>query len=349
MQVNIADKKIGRGCGVFIIAELSCNHLQSFDLAVETIQAISEAGADSVKLQTFTPDTITIDSDKDYFQIKQGTLWDGRTLYQLYQEAQTPWEWHSKLKSIAEELGLIFFSSPFDLTAVDFLETLNIPAYKIASFEITDIPLIEYVASKGRPVFISTGIAMLCDIEEAINACRRMGNEQVILMKCTSSYPAPVEESNLRAIPTLEKTFNTPVGLSDHTLGITVPIASVALGAGCVEKHFILRRSLGGHDAAFSLEPEEFGQMVKAVRETEKALGSGIYELTEKSKKNRDFSRSLFVVRDMKEGETFTSENVRSIRPGYGLHPKHLKEIIGRKAKHYIEKGTPLSWEMINE
>jgi len=306
---NISNRKIGPNESTFIIAELSANHLQNFDLAVDSIKAMKESGADAVKLQTYTPDTITIDSDNKYFQIDQGTLWDGKTLYQLYQEAYTPWEWQPKLKEIAEELGLICFSSPFDRTSVDFLEVMNVPAYKVASFEITDIPLIEYIASKGKPVIISTGIATLADIEEAVNACIRMGNDQIALLKCTSAYPAPLEDSNLRTIPNLADTFNTIVGLSDHTLGISASIVSVALGARIIEKHFILDRKMGGPDAAFSIEPDEFRSMVEAVREVEKALGTVNYDLTEKTKKSREFSRSLFIVKDTKAGDSFTEDN----------------------------------------
>jgi len=329
--IEVANKRIGKSYPVFIVAELSANHLQKFDNAVKLIKAVKKAGADAVKLQTYTPDTITIDCDNEYFQIKQGTLWDGQTLYQLYQKAYTPWKWQPKLKKIAEEMGLILFSTPFDKTAVDFLEKMDVPCYKIASFEITDIPLIEYVASKGKPIIISTGIASLSDIEEAVNACRRMGNNQIAL----------------RTIPNLAETFKTVVGLSDHTLGISVPIASVALGACIIEKHLTLDRSLGGPDAAFSLEPEEFKAMVKAVRELEKALGEVSYELTEKMKKSREHSRSLFVVKDMKAGEIVTEENVCSIRPGYGLHPKYLKDVLGKEAKKDIKRGTPLSWELM--
>ena len=331
---------------VYIIAELSANHCQDFDLAVKTIKAMKDSGADAVKLQTYTPDTITIDSDNEYFQINQGTLWDGKTLYQVYQEAYTPWEWQPKLKQITEELGLVLFSSPFDKTSVDFLEDMDVLAYKVASFEITDIPLIEYIASKGKPVIISTGIATLADIEEAVNACRRMGNDQIALLKCTSAYPAPLEEVNLRTIPNLGDTFNTVVGLSDHTLGISASIASVALGARIIEKHFILDRKMGGPDAAFSIEPDEFRSMVEAVRDVEKALGTVNYDLTEKTKKSREFSRSLFVVENIKAGESLTEENVRSIRPGFGLHPRYLEQIIGKKARTDIKKGTPLDWAL---
>ena len=346
-SIKISNRKIGPNDSTFIIAELSANHLQNFDLAVDTIKAMKESGADAVKLQTYTPDTITIDSDNEYFQIKQDSIWDGKTLYQLYQEAHTPWEWQPKLKNIAEELGLICFSSPFDKTSVDFLEEMNVPAYKVASFEITDIPLIEYIASKGKPVVISTGIATLADIEEAVNACKKMGNNQIALLKCTSAYPAPLEESNLRTIPNLADTFNTVVGISDHTLGISAPIASVALGARIIEKHFILDRKMGGPDAAFSMEPDEFRSMVEAVRDVEKALGTVNYDLTEKTKKSREFSRSLFAVEDIKTGESLTEENVRSIRPGFGLHPRYIEQIIGKKARTDIKRGTPLYWELI--
>lgn len=345
--VDIGSRRVSTNEPVFIVAELSCNHLQKFDVAVKTIKAARKAGADAIKLQTYTPDTLTINCDNEYFQIKQGTLWDGRTLYQLYQEAYTPWEWQPKLKEIAEDLGLIFFSTPYNKTAVDFLEEINVPAYKVASFEITDLPLIEYIASKKGPVIISTGIATLEDIEEAVDACKRMGNDQIALLKCTSAYPAPLEDMNLKTITDMAERFKVVVGLSDHTLSISVPIASVALGASIIEKHFILDRSLGGPDAFFSLEPEEFKAMVRAVRDAEKALGTVNYELTEKMKKSREFSRSLFVVKDMKAGETFTAENIKSIRPGYGLHPKYLREVLGKKAAKDIQRGTPLGWELI--
>ena len=346
MKIKIKNKLIGEQEPCLIIAELSANHLQKFELAVDTIKAAKEAGADAIKLQTYTPDTITIDADSEYFKIK-GTIWNGKTYYGLYKEAYTPWEWHPKLKELAESLGLIFFSSPFDKTAVDFLEDLNVPAYKVASFEITDIPLIEYIASKGKPIIISTGIATLADIEEAVNACKRMGNAQIILLKCTSAYPAPIEEANLLTIPNMIDTFGTIVGLSDHTLGSSVAIASVALGAKVIEKHFILDRNLGGPDAVFSMEPEEFKEMVKSVRDVEKALGKVSYELSEKVEKSRVFARSLFVVKDLKEGEKLNENNVRSIRPGYGMHPKYLKEITGKKIRKDVKKGTPLSWDLI--
>jgi len=347
--IFIKNKEIGGNKPVFIIAEMSANHLQKFNNAIKLIKAAKEAGADAIKLQTYTPDTITIDCNNEYFQIKQGTLWDGQSLYELYKKAYTPWEWQPKLKKIADEEGLICFSSVFDNTSVDFLEEINVPAYKIASFEITDIPLIEYVASKGKPVIISTGIATLSDIEEAVNACKRRGNNQIALLKCTSAYPAPLEEINLNTIPNLADTFKTVVGLSDHTLGISVPIASVALGACIIEKHLTLDRKLGGPDAAFSLEPDEFKKMVKSIREVEKALGEVSYDLTEKMKKSREFSRSLFVVKDMNAGEVFTEENIRSIRPGYGLPPNFLKDILDKKSTQPIKKGTPLTWRLVTK
>ncbi|MEW6011592.1 MAG: pseudaminic acid synthase [Euryarchaeota archaeon] len=347
MDFKIDKREIGKNQPVFIIAELSANHLGDFDLAVETIKAMKESGADAVKMQTYTPDTLTMNCNNDYFKIKQDTLWDGSTFYQLYKNSYMPWEWQPKLKKIAEKLGLIAFSSPFDKTSVDFLEDMDMPAYKIASFEITDIPLIEYIASTGKPVIISTGIAGLCDIELAVKTCKKEGNEQISLLKCTSSYPAPLEEINLNTIPNLKQTFNTVVGLSDHTLGNSVSIASVALGAKIIEKHFILDRTLGGPDAEFSLEPEEFKNMVESIREVEKALGKVSYELTGKTKSNKDFSRSLFVVKDMKNGEKFTENNVKSIRPGFGLHPKYLNCILGKKAIRDISKGTPLKWNLL--
>ena len=314
-RIKIAGREIGEGCPVFVIAELSANHNMDFARAKQIIRAAADAGADAVKLQTYTADTITIDCDNSYFQITQGTLWDGTTLHKLYQTAYTPWEWQGELIAYANKLGLICFSSPFDPTAVDFLETLDVPAYKIASFEITDIPLIEYVASKMKPVIISTGIATYEDIEGAIAACKRVGNDQIALLKCTSSYPAPVALANLRTIPDMRKRFKLPVGLSDHTMSSSVAVASVALGARILEKHFILDRGIGGPDAAFSMNKEEFSEMVRCVREVEMALGKPTYELTEKVRNNRKFARSLFVAQDMYAGDTVTEENVRSVRP----------------------------------
>lgn len=347
MNITIVDRFIGHGSPVFIVAELSANHRQDLSIAIESLKAIKNAGADAVKLQTYTPDTITIDCDNEYFQIKHGTIWDGKRLYDLYKEAYTPWEWHPILKKVADEIGLIFFSSPFDRTAVDFLETMDVPAYKVASLEITDIPLIEYIASKGKPVIISTGVATLSDIAEAIEVCKRAGNEQVIILKCTTEYPSPLEDVNINTITNMTETFNKVVGLSDHTLGISVPIAAVALGACIIEKHFILSKELGGPDAAFSLDPHEFGVMVRSIREVEKALGKVSYDLSKNTLKSREFCRSLFVVKDMKKGDTFTFENLRSIRPGYGLAPKFINSIYGQKARQEIKRGTPLTWQLI--
>ncbi len=332
----------------FIVAELSANHAQKLDIAVETIKAAKRAGADAIKLQTYTPDTLTLNCDNEFFtDILKGTIWEGRKLYELYQEAYTPWEWHKELFKTAKDLHLICFSTPFDKTAVDFLEQFDPPAYKIASFEIQDIPLIEYSASKGRPMIISTGIAELDDIDLAVKTCRNMGNNNIVLLKCTSSYPAPIEEANLSTIPNLRKSFGVEVGLSDHTLGIVAPVVAVSLGAKVIEKHFILDKTIGGPDASFSLDEKEFTEMVKAIRQAEKAIGKTVYKLTDKAKANRKFSRSLFVVKDICNGDIFTEENVRSIRPGYGLHPKYLKDVIGKIASKDIKKGTPLDWKLI--
>ena len=347
MEFNISDKKIGEGYPTFIIAELSANHMNDFDIAVKTIEAMADAGADAVKFQTFTPDTITIDCDNEYFHIKQGTVWDGQILHELYEDAYMPWDWQPKLKKVAEDLGLIVFSSPFDKTSVDFLEDMDVPAYKIASFEIMDIPLIEYVASKSKPIIISTGIASLEDIELAVKTCLDTGNDKIALLKCTSSYPAPLEEINLNTIPDIKDKFGVVVGLSDHTLGGEVSTAAVALGASIIEKHFILDRNMGGPDSEFSMEPQEFKQMVDSIRNVEKALGEVSYELSDKMKSNREFSRSLFVVKDMKKGEIITEDNVRSIRPGFGLHPKYLKEILGKRINKDLKKGTPFKLEFI--
>ncbi|MDN5319821.1 MAG: pseudaminic acid synthase [Thermococcaceae archaeon] len=345
--IKINDRKIGPGYPVYIVAELSANHNQDFETAVKLIEAAKEAGADAVKVQTYTPDTITIDVDRPEFKIKGGTLWDGKTLYELYKEAYMPWEWQKELKKIANKLGLDFFSAPFDPTAVNFLEKLGVPAYKIASPEIVDIPLIEKVAETGKPVIISTGMANLCEIEEAVQAVRKKGNYQIALLKCTSAYPAPYESMNLKTIPNMMEAFGVPVGLSDHTLGIEVPIAAVALGASIIEKHFTLSRSIQTPDSAFSLEPHEFKAMVQAIRNVEKALGDVRYGTDKSEEEIKKYRRSLYVVRDIKKGELFTEENVKSIRPGYGLPPKYLKEILGRKARCDIPKGTPLRWEFV--
>lgn len=344
-EIFIGNKKIGINEPAFIIAELSGNHNQSYDRAVKLIEAAKEAGADAVKLQTYTADTITIDCDNEYFQINQGTIWDGTTLHKLYEKAYTPWQWQPKLKKIAEDLGLICFSSPFDLTSIDFLEDINVPAYKIASFEINDIPFIKKIASKNKPIIISTGIAYMSDIDEAIKACD--DNRQVILLKCASAYPTPYEDINLKTIPNMSETFDCIVGLSDHTLGNEVAISAIALGAKVIEKHMTLSRADGGPDAEFSMEPEEFKHMVECIRNVEKALGKVTYDLTYKQKKSREHSRSLFVVEDIKEGEEFTTNNVRSIRPNFGLHTRYYNDIIGKKSKCNIVKGTPMRWDMV--
>jgi len=345
MEINVFDSS--KESGVFIIAELSANHNGSLETALETIRAAKRTGADAIKLQTYTADTLTIDCNKDDFIIKSGSIWDGKTFYDLYESAYTPWEWHKQLFDCAKEEGLICFSSPFDKTAVDFLEELDVPAYKIASFEITDIPLIEYVASKGKPVILSTGIASIDDIELALDACKRMGNKQIALLKCTSSYPAPIEEANMAMIVDFKERFGIIPGLSDHTMGSTVPIVATTLGAKIIEKHFILDRSIGGPDASFSMDEPEFTAMVKAVRESEKAVGEVSYVLTEKQISGRDFSRSLYVVEDIKKGDVFTEENVRSIRPGHGLHPKYLKQILGKVAQEDVERGTRFDLKLI--
>jgi pseudaminic acid synthase len=345
--MKIGKHNIGEEAPVFIIAELSANHNGRIETAIETIRAAKRAGADAIKLQTYTADTMTIDCDKDDFIIK-GTIWEGQNLYELYQQAYTPWEWHKELFRIAAEEGLECFSSPFDKTAVDFLEDLNAPAFKIASFEITDIPLIKYVASKGKPIILSTGIAGIEDIKLALDTCRRMGNNNIALLKCTSSYPAPIEEANMLMIAEFKERFKVVSGLSDHTMGSTVPVVATALGAKIIEKHFILDRSIGGPDASFSMNEVEFTEMVKAVREAEKAVGKISYEPTEKQKKGRAFSRSLYVVKDINKGERITKENVQSIRPGFGMHPKYFNRIIGKIAKVDMKRGSRLIAENIS-
>jgi len=345
---NIGSFRISSQDPVFIIAELSANHNGSIETAIETIKAAKRAGADAIKFQTYTADTMTIDSDNEDFKLKQGTIWDGKTFYDLYKEAYTPWEWHKQLFEVAQAEGLICFSSPFDFTAVDFLEELDAPAYKIASFEITDIPLIEYVASKGKPVIISTGIAEEADIVLALEACQRQNNTQIALLKCTSSYPAPIEEANMSMVKDIAERFGVISGLSDHTMGSTVPVVATCFGAKIIEKHFILDRSIGGPDASFSMNEAEFTDMVKAVREAESAIGKTDYTLTAKQRSGRDFSRSLYIVQNVKEGEILTAENVRSIRPGFGLHPKYYQEILGKAAKKDLAKGHALSLEDIS-
>lgn len=346
-SMKIADFEIGLSSKVFVIAELSANHNQSIDTAIETIKAAKRAGADCIKLQTYTADTLTIDSDKEDFLIK-GTIWKGKNYYQLYKEAYTPWEWHAELIQVAREEGLICFSSPFDKTAVDFLEKLNVPAYKIASFEITDIPLIEYTASKGKPIIISTGIAEVKDIELALDACRRMGNDDIALLKCTSSYPAPINEANMCMVKDLAERFGVITGLSDHTMGNTVPVVATCFGAKIIEKHFILDHSIGGPDASFSMDESEFTQMVNAVREAELSIGKIDYSLTKKQENSRNFSRSLYVVDDIECGEVFSEKNIRSIRPGYGLHPKNLSKILGKRSNKKLSKGTRFDLKYIS-
>lgn len=323
---------------VFIVAELSANHGGDINIAKSTIRAAKRAGADAIKLQTYTAETLTLDSDKDDFILKS-TIWQGRRLFDLYKEASLPWEWHKELFKTAKEEGLICFSSPFDLSAIDFLETLNNPIYKIASFEITDVNLIAYAASKQKPIIISTGIASYEDIELAVKTCREAGNNDITLLKCTSSYPAPIEEANLMMMQRFAKDFGVKVGLSDHTLGITVPIVAAALGATIIEKHFILDKSIGGPDASFSLDELEFTKMVDAVRSAEKAIGKISYELTEKQISGKAFARSLYVAEDIYRGEVITKNNVKSVRPGYGLHPKYLNQVMGKPVISDLQKG----------
>lgn len=345
--LRIADRHIGAGHPTYIVAELSGNHHQSFNEAVDLIRAAAVAGANAIKIQTVRPDQITLRSAREEFRVGGGTLWDGRTLYDLYTEVQTPWEWHDPLKTVATESGLHLFSSPFDLGAVDFLESLGMPAYKVASFELVDLALVERIAKTGKPVIMSTGMATLSEISDAVDTVRMAGNEQVALLKCTSAYPAPPAAMNLRTIPHLAEAFRMPVGLSDHTLGMAAPIAAVALGACVIEKHLTLSRDTPGPDSAFSLEPQEFKAMVEAVRAAEQALGKVCYGVSSEEEKSRVFRRSLFVVEDVKAGELFTERNVRSIRPGYGLAPKFLQDVLGRRATRDLSRGTPISWQFV--
>lgn len=330
----------------FIIAELSANHNGSKQTALDSIRAAKRAGADAIKIQTYTADTLTLNCDKPDFRLGGG-LWAGETFYSLYKKAYTPWEWHEEIFKVAHEEGLVCFSTPFDKTAVDLLESLNSPIYKIASFEITDIPLIQYIASKHKPIILSTGIAMEEDIELALNTIRKEGNNDITLLKCTSAYPAPIEDANLLTIPDMKQRFGVKVGLSDHTEGSIVPIAAVALGAEVVEKHFIIDRSIGGPDSAFSMEAKEFRQMVDDIRNVEKSIGNVNYPTNPSTIKGRDAARSLYVAQPMKKGDIITEENVRSVRPGYGLHPKYLPELIGRKVKSDLEIGDRMSWEVV--
>jgi pseudaminic acid synthase len=345
--MQIKDRMIGPGYPAYIIAEMSANHGQNYDEAIRIIHAMKEAGADAVKIQTYTPDTLTIDSNGPEFQIGKGTIWEGKNLYQLYGEAYTPWDWQPKLMAEAEKVGLHFFSTPFDPTAVDFLESMNVPAHKIASFELVDIPLIRKVACTGKPIIMSTGMGSREEVEEAVSAIRAEGNDQLVLLKCTSAYPAAPGEMNLRTIPDLARQFGVPSGLSDHTIGIAVPVAAVALGACVIEKHFTMSRAVPGPDNSFSLEPDEFKAMVEAVRFAEQSLGRVCYETSDREKASKVFRRSLFVVQDVRAGDVFTEQNVRSIRPGHGLPPKHLPEILGRCATRNIVRGSPLVWDMV--
>ncbi len=350
-RFRIGDRTIGSDAPCYIVAELSANHNQNFDQAVRIVRAAKDAGANAVKLQTYTADTITLRSDKECFRITGGTLWDGRILHDLYQEAFTPWEWQPKLKEIANELGMDLFSSAFDDSAVDFLEGMNVPAHKVASCELVDIGLIQKMARTGKPLIISTGMASEDEISEAVEAARGAapgnGPAQIALLKCTSAYPAPPQEANLLTIPELARRFGCPVGLSDHTMGIAVPVAAVALGACIIEKHLCLRRADGGPDSAFSLEPQEFKAMVEAVRTAEKALGAVQFASGPREASSRKFRRSLFVVENIKKGELFTKQNVRSIRPADGLHPRHLNEVLGKHAAYDVERGTPLGWALV--
>ena len=347
--ITIGARMIGDGQPVYIVAELSANHKQDFDQAVRMIHAAKDAGVDAIKLQTYTADTITIQSDRECFRIGGGTLWDGRTLYDLYREAYTPWEWQPKLKALANELGMDLFSSAFDASAVEFLEQMNVPVHKLASPELVDIPLVRTMARSGKPLILSTGMATVEEIDEAVNAARSAGATQILLLRCTSAYPADPEEMNLRSIPDLAKRFGLPVGLSDHTPGIAVSVAAVALGAVLIEKHLTMSRGAGGPDSAFSLEPDEFKALVEAVRSAEKSLGQVHYGVSPREARTRPYRRSLFVVSAVKRGEPFTEKNVRSIRPANGLHPRHLPEILGRRASHDIESGTPMAWELVDQ
>lgn len=346
--IMINKRRIGPGQPAYIIAEMSANHAQDYEQALKILAAAKEAGADAVKLQTYTADTLTIRSGKDYFRIK-GTAWQGQNLYDLYQEAFTPWDWQPKLMAAAAAMGLHCFSTPFDESAVDFLETIGCPAYKVASFEVVDLALLKKIAATGKPVVMSTGMATLAEIDEAVTTLRQAGCREIALLKCTSAYPALSSTMNLRTIPHLAQAFDVVAGLSDHTLGLAAPVAAVALGASIIEKHLTISRQVPGPDSGFSLEPAEFKAMVAAVREAEQAVGQVCYAATRQEEESRAFRRSLFVVRDIPAGEVFSRDNLRSIRPGHGLHPRYLETALGRRATRDIEKGTPLAWEMIGE
>jgi pseudaminic acid synthase len=343
-MMTIGQRKIGFGHPVYIIAELSANHGQQFEKAIRLVHLAHEAGADAIKLQTYTPDTLTLKSDQPWFRVSGNTLWDGRTLHDLYAEAYTPWEWQPKLQAVAHQLGMDLFSSPFDPAAVDFLEKMRVPAYKLASFELVDIPLIQYMARTGKPLLISTGMATLAEIDEAVVAARAAGAGQIALLHCNSAYPAPLAAMNLRMMPMLQQRFDLPVGLSDHTLGHMAAITSVSLGGCIIEKHFTESRALGGPDSAFSLEPSEFRQMVQAVREVEQVLGQAEINGRQYEDASRRLRRSLFIVKDVDAGDILSAENVRSIRPALGLHPRHLPEVLGRAVACDLIAGTPLQW-----
>ncbi|HOM01307.1 MAG TPA: pseudaminic acid synthase [Acetivibrio sp.] len=346
-RIKIRDREIGEGCPCYIIAEMSANHAGDLNRAIEIIYAAKEAGADCIKIQTYTPDTMTINSDKKYFHIDNGT-WKGENLYSLYQKANTPWEWHGRLKEEAEKAGIDFFSTPFDKSAVDFLEELGVEFYKIASFEIVDIPLIKYIASKKKPIIMSTGMATLGEIEEAVETIRAQGNDNFCLLKCSSAYPAVPEQMNLKTITHLKDTFNVPVGLSDHSLGSVSAVVAVAMGASVIEKHFCLSRKIKNPDSSFSMEPDEFKRMVEDVRAAEKSIGKVSYSISENEAVSRSHRRSIFAVKDIKKGEAFTEENIKVIRPADGLEPKYFEQVLNRKASEDIERGTPLKWTMIS-
>lgn len=343
----VNNRIIGDNAPCFIVAEISANHNQNLDRAKKIIKAAKEAGADAIKLQTYTRDTLTIDCNNKWFKINSNNSWNGKTLYELYGEAYTPWDWHAELFQTAQDEGLICFSTPFDASAVTLLKTLNAPIYKVASFEIVDLALLKKIAETHKPVIMSTGMASLNEIDEAVKVLRTEGSGPIALLKCTSAYPASPSTMNLKTLPHLKTTFNVIIGLSDHTLGNAASVAAVSLGASIVEKHFTLSRSDGGPDSSFSLEPHEFRNMVKDIREAEQALGKISYERTNEEEQNVNFRRSLFVVADVKKGDTLTEANIRSIRPGQGLHPRYLNSFLGKKTVKDIPKGTPLSWELI--
>ncbi len=347
IELSIGNNWVGAGHSTYIIAEISANHRQSYSAAESLVRAAKDTGANAVKVQTYTPDTLTIEADTRYFQIGEETIWAGRTLYDLYQEAYMPWDWQPKLQTLAKDIGIDFFSTAYDNSAVDFLESMDVPVYKIASFELVDLPLIRRIAATGKPAIISTGMATLAEIDEAVQAFRVVSETPFALLKCTSAYPAPAEEMNLKTIPHLRDAFSCPVGLSDHTLGTSVPVGAVAVGACIIEKHLTLSRGNESLDSNFSLEPEEFGAMVEGVRIIEKALGRVAYSSGDKESQSVMFRRSLFVIEDMKANEEFTEDNVRSIRPAHGLHPRYLSDVLGRQASRDVERGTPLSWNLV--